>query len=107
MKIEKYILHLHPAIVMASKRMGIPRLSLLHVSLLYMIRLRQPVRTGALRELCEASELAKRLDTMSVALAFLREHELVQRDEKLLYSLTYRGRDYLSYIRRYLLHKRL
>lgn len=61
---------------------------------------------GLLFELSKESQHGVKYQTLSVALMFLKKHELIQL-EGTLYSLTYRGRDYLSYIRRYLLHKRI
>jgi hypothetical protein len=106
MKIEKYLLHLPASIRMASKRMELPRLTTLQLTLLFLIRTHSPVKTIVLFNICKKAELVANYPSLANNVSILTRYGLIEGSDA-LYSLTYRGRDYLSYIRRYLLHKRL
>lgn len=106
MKIEKYLLYLPASVRVASKRLDIPVLNNFQLALLYLIRSHYPVKTKALFRICQDAKLTDNYPFLCTNVSILAKYELVEVSHA-LYSLTPKGRDYLSYIRRYLLHKRL
>lgn len=109
MKLEKYIFNLPKAVKLASTRTGTPRpLIPTELFLLYAIkRLPNPCTQTHLQRFSAIVYNPLTLNTIHKGLCYLVEYGLIERDALKSYSLTPLGREYLSYIRRYLINVRL
>lgn len=107
MKIEKYIFHLPAAMSLASSRIGCPPLSPCDMFNLYAVRYLYPCKVAKLVRHSKECQQAWSESAIRHSCVRLHDWGLLSRDEKDYYTLTPSGRDYLSYVRRYLLHKRI
>lgn len=108
MKLEKYIFSLPKALRLASTRTGVSRpLYPTELFLLYAIkRLPDPCTQTHLQRFSAHVHNPITLTTIHKGLMYLVEQELVERNLK-SYSISPLGREYLSYIRQYLINVRL
>lgn len=106
MKIEKVIFHLPEAIRLASVRLGIRPLKQYEVLILYVIRCYHPIATNAIVRKIESFYHPIGNKSVVEGLAYLRTVELIFQSQR-SYSISPLGREYLSLVRRYLLHKRI
>jgi DNA-binding PadR family transcriptional regulator len=106
MKIEKYIFHLPEAMRVASVRMDVRPLKEYEVLVLYVIRHYFPITfMGVLRKI-ESFYRPIAFQSIHNALHYLKSIGFIEQNLK-SYSLSPLGREYLSLVRRYLLHKRI
>lgn len=107
MKIQKIVFLLPSAVEVASKRYGIPPLTPNEVFAIYSIQY-LPMNTSQASLLRHASKLGYPITnaTISRSVHALHSYELIQLDAG-RFSISPRGREFLSAIRRYLLNKRL
>ena len=108
MKLEKYIFCLPKAIRLASTRTRISRpLYPTELFLLYALkRLPNPCTQTHLQRFSASVHNPITLTTIHKGLMYLIDQQLIERNLK-SYSLSPLGREYLSYIRQYLIHVRL
>jgi hypothetical protein len=108
MKLEKTIFYLPKAIRLASTRTRISRpLYPTEIFLLYAIkRLPNPCTQSHLQRFSESVHNPITLTTIHKGLTYLIEQRLIDRNIR-SYSLSPLGREYLSYIRQYLINIRL
>lgn len=106
MKIEKIVFHLPEAIRLASVRLGIRPLKTYEVTILYVIRCYFPIQTVAIRRKIESFYYPIGHQSVIDGLAYLKSVELINLSQR-SYSISPLGREYLSLVRRYLLHKRI
>lgn len=108
MKLEKYIFNLPKAIRLASTRTGVSRpLIPSELFLLYAIkRLPNPCTQTHLQRFSASVHNPITLNTIHKGLLYLVEQQLIERNQK-SYSISPLGREYLSYIRQYLINVRL
>lgn len=108
MKLEKYVFCLPKAIKMAALRTGTLRsLYPTELFLLYAIkRLPAPCTQVHIQRFGNSLQNPITLTTIRKGLDYLTEQGLIERNLK-SYSLSPLGREYLSYIRQYLINVRL
>lgn len=107
MKLEKYLFFLPEASRLASVRCNCKPLSQSELTILFILKLYSPIREGAmLRKLSSFYHPFTR-PTVSLALRVLLSYELAERQPTIGYSISPLGREYLSYVRRYMLNRRL
>jgi len=106
MKIEKVIFHLPEAIRLASVRMDIRPLKTFEVLTLYVIRHYYPITASGI--LSKIRSFYHPIGNQSAhdALFYLKSVDLIEKSQ-MSYSISPLGREYLSLVRRYLLHKRI
>lgn len=107
MKLEKYIFCLPAAMSMASTRLGIDELRNSELFILYAIHyLPIPPTQYAIRRHAARFHAPLSPASLSNGIAHLLTLNLISYTQQ-RYYLTHQGRDYLHYVRRYLVHKRL
>lgn len=108
MKLDKVIFCMPKAIRLASTRTGLSRaLYPTEIFILYAIkRLPNPCTQTHLQRFSDSVHNPITLNTIHKALSYLTEQQLIERNLK-TYSLSPLGREYLSYIRQYLINVRL
>jgi DNA-binding PadR family transcriptional regulator len=108
MKLEKYIFNLPKAVKLASTRTGVSRpLIPSELFLLYAIkRLPPPCTQTHLQRFSDRVHNPVTLNTIHKGLNNLVEYGFIERDVR-SYSISPLGREFLSYIRRYLINVRL
>ena len=107
MKLQKYVFLLPQAIDRITKRYGMPYLSPSYIFVLYTIQY-LPSSCTQQAIIRHAKRLSHTISpaTISLAVNLFIQHELVDIVDG-RFSLSPRGREFLSAIRRYLLNKRL
>ena len=107
MKIEKVLYMLPHAMELASKRLGIRTLRESELTVLYVIRNAgvPPGKCAIHRYLGKMKHPASYV-TVHHACDWLVEVGLIERSGT-KYSLSYRGKDYLHAVRRYMIHRRI
>lgn len=106
MKIQKYVFLFHAAVEVASKRLNIPNLKTSDCFVLYSIAYLPKATHGSLMRHNEDMRYNVTAMTISTSLRTLLDAELISLDSR-VYSITWKGREFMSYVRRYLLHKRI
>jgi len=107
MKIDKYVFLYEAANDFYSRKYGSPRsLNYCETFILYSVRYLNTPRIATI--MAHASQCRYQVTYVYIkrSMRFLESIDFVSRDG-LIYSLTYKGRDYLSGVRKYLLNRRL
>lgn len=105
MKIEKVLIFLHPAIRHASSKLKVEPLSVIDLTILYILR-RSSLTVVAIHKLSTSYGRDTAIKTIHYSLQYLLSIQFIERTGK-AYTIAPLGREYLSLIRRYLLNKRL
>lgn len=106
MKIEKYVFFLPEALRLAAARLDIRPLTNYDLLVLYILRHYSPITfMGVLRKIQSYYYPASHMSVYR-SLDYLKSVELINHSQK-SYTLSPLGREYLSLVRRYLLHKRI
>lgn len=108
MKIDKYIFLIPASVEMACTRLGISRpLTYNELFTLYAIKY-IPFPPSQRHIVAHAKSMRHPIasNTIAVALMFLTSEGLLTMESK-RYTITWKGREFFSYVRRYLVHKRL
>ena len=92
---------------LASSRIGCPSLTPCDLFTLYAVRYLFPCKVASI--IRHSKDVGHTFSGHTIRESCMRLHDygLLNRDAKDYYTLSPTGRDYLSYIRRYLLHKRI
>jgi len=106
MKIEKYVFHLPEALRLASVRLGIRPLTENELLILFVVRHFYPITFMAVLRKIESFYRPISYQSIHKGLAYLKSVELINLSQR-SYSISPLGREYLSLVRRYLLHKRI
>lgn len=107
MKIDKYVFLYGKANDLYSRKYGSSRpLNQCETFVLYAIRYLNTPRVTTILSHAASCFYTVSYVYVNRSLKFLCDIEFIKR-EGLVYSLTYKGRDYLSGVRRYLLNRRL
>lgn len=107
MKIEKYVFHYGKANDLYSRKHGSPRpLNHCETFVLHAIRYLNTARIATILDHASRCHYQVSYVYVKRSVDFLISIQFVQRND-LVYFLTYKAREYLSGIRRYLLNKRL
>lgn len=107
MKIEKYVFYYHKANDLYSRKYGSPRpLNHCETFCLYAVRHLSTARMATIMAHADKCHYTVSYVWVKKSILFLLAIGFVQR-EGMTYSLSYKGRDYLYGVRRYMMHKRL
>lgn len=105
MKIEKVLFFLTEALRLAAVRCDCERLSQTELTILYIVRNYGHIREESiLRKFASFYHPIAR-NTVSVSLRKMFDNNLVSRSNG--YTITPLGREYLAYVRRYMINRRL
>lgn len=106
MKVEKYLFFMSPAVRRVSKRMGIPPPSHHQLCVLYILKRRGLLRFTAISQLLGSYGLSPSERTLTLSLRSLLSSDLIVKSSE-GYIVSNTGREFISYVRSFLLNKRI
>lgn len=106
MKIEKYVFNFPAAIKWASTKFDLPPLGPTQTQVIYCIKRLSTATNASIIQYLRKHQNNANDNAISYALRDLTAYGLLDKDAK-VYNLSYKGREYIALVRRYLLNKRI